>query len=65
MNQRNIRLLRADYLSIIVKAQPTMYSAEFSHTAKFGYCCVANPNIKLSKTTTFIKYVCTKNKKIL
>ena len=42
-----------------------MYNAEFSHTAKFGYCCIANPNIKLSKTTTFIKYVCTKNKKIL
>ncbi|SUC13056.1 Uncharacterised protein [uncultured Prevotella sp.] len=42
-----------------------MYNAEFSHTAKFGYCCVANPNIKLSKATTFIKYVCTKNKKIL
>ena len=29
-----------------------MYNAEFSHTAKFGYCCVANPNIKLSKATT-------------
>jgi len=61
----NSLIMLCCYLSIIVKTQPTMYNAEFSHTAKFGYWCVATPNIKLSKATTFIKYVCTKNKKIL